>query len=75
MTILDERAIDTVPFCTIRVGEIFTDDEGDFMMRIEDIEVEDDGIYNVINLETGDAYTFAGDQEVTPLPNAYIIIK
>lgn len=75
MKVLDERSIDTVPFCTMRVGEVFTDDENDFMMRIEDIEVEDDGIYNVINLETGDAYTFGGDQEVIPLPNAYITIK
>lgn len=75
MKIINERAIDTVPFGTIRVGEVFTDSTGDFMMRIEDIEVEDCGIYNVINLETGDAYTFAGDQEVNPLPNAYITIK
>ena len=75
MKILDERVTHTVPFSTIRVGEIFTDDEGDFMMRIEDLEVEDDGLYNAVNLETGDAYTFDGNQEVIPLPNARIIIK
>ena len=75
MKIVNKRAIDTVPFGTIRVGEVFTDNEGDFMMRIEDIEVEDNGIYNAINLETGDAYTFAVDQEVNPLPNAYIVIN
>ena len=73
MKILDERVTPTVPFSTIRVGEIFTDVEGDFMMRIEDLEV--DSIYNVINLETGDAYAFEGGQEVIPLPNAHIIIK
>ena len=73
MKILDERVTHTVPFCTIRVGEIFTDSEGDFMMRIEDLEV--DAIYNVINLETGDAYAFGSNQEVIPLPNARIIIK
>lgn len=73
MKILDERVTPTVPFSTIRVGEIFTDVEGDFMMRIEDLEV--DSIYNVINLETGDAYAFGGNQEVIPLPNACIIIK
>ena len=73
MKILDERVTPTVPFSTIRVGEIFTDVEGDFMMRIEDLEV--DSIYNVVNLATGDAYTFEGSQEVIPLPNARIIIK
>ena len=73
MKILDERVTHTVPFSTIRVGEIFTDVEGDFMMRIEDLEV--DSIYNAVNLETGDAYAFGGSQEVIPLPNARIIIK
>lgn len=75
MKVLDERVTRTVPFSTIRVGEMFTDTEGDFMMRIESIEVEDDGIYNAVNLETGDAYTFDGNQEIIPLPNARIIIK
>lgn len=75
MKILDERVTHTVPFCTLRVGEMFTDAEGDFMMRIEELEVEDDGIYNVVNLETGDAYTFDATQEVIPLPNAHIVIN
>ena len=75
MKILDERVTPTVPFSTIRVGEMFTDDEGDFMMRIENLDVEGEGTYNVVNLATGDAYTFEGGQEVIPLPNARIIIK
>ncbi len=75
MKILDERVTHTVPFCTLRVGEIFTDSEGDFMMRIEELEVEEYGIYNAVNLESGDAYTFDAKEEVIPLPNAHIIIK
>ena len=73
MRINDERKPKTVPFSTIKCGEPFTDEEGDFMMRTEDI-ASDGCVYNVVNLETGDMYTFEKDQPVIRINRASLTI-
>ena len=73
MRVNDERKPKTVPFNTIKCGEPFTDEEGDFMMRIEEIE-HGDTSSNVVNLETGDVYSFDADQPVIRFNRATLII-
>ncbi len=74
MRVNDERKAKTVPFNTIKCGEPFTDEEGDFMMRTEDITGVDNEVYNVVNLETGDMYTFVTDQPVIRISRAALTI-
>lgn len=74
MRVNDERKAKTVPFDTIKCGEPFTDEEGDFMMRTEDITGVDNDVYNVVNLETGDMYTFETDQPVIRINRASLTI-
>ena len=74
MRVNDERKPKTVPFDTIKCGEPFTDEEGDFMMRTEDITENNILVYNVVNLETGDMYTFEADQPVIRINRASLII-
>jgi hypothetical protein len=73
MRVNDERKPKTVPFSSIKCGEPFTDEEGDFMMRTEDI-ASDGCVYNVVNLETGDMYTFETNQPVIRINRASLII-
>ena len=74
MRVNDERKAKTVPFNTIKCGEPFTDEEGDFMMRTEDITENNILVYNVVNLETGDMYIFEADQPVIRINRASLII-
>lgn len=74
MRVNDERKAKTVPFSTIKCGEPFTDEEGDFMMRTEDITENNILVYNVVNLETGDMYIFEADQPVIRINRASLII-
>lgn len=74
MRVNDERKAKTVPFDSIKCGEPFTDEEGDFMMRTEDITGVDSEVYNVVNLETGDMYTFEKDQPVIRINRASLNI-
>ena len=73
MTVHDNRKAATVPFSTIKCGEMFTDEEGDFMMRIEAIE-HGGTVSNVVNLENGDVYSFDAEQECIKIHRAYINI-
>ena len=73
MRVSDERKAKTVPFKTIKCGEPFTDEEGDFMMRIEEIE-HGGTVSNVINLETGDVYSFDAEQPVIRFNRATLVI-
>ena len=74
MTVHDNHKAATVPFSTIKVGEMFTDEEGDFMMRTEEL-ICDGHAYNVVNLETGDMYSFEdAEQECIKIHRAYINI-
>jgi hypothetical protein len=74
MIINDERKLKTVSFDTIREGEIFTDADGDFMMRTEEICGASGEEYNAVNLESGDMYTFKGCHEVIRINRANITI-
>ena len=73
MRVNDERRPKTVPFSTIECGEMFTDEEGDFMMRTEEIE-HNDTVSNVVNLENGDMYGFDAEQPVIRINRASITI-
>lgn len=75
MLINDNRKAKTVPFHTIKKGEVFTDDEGDFMMRTETVEDELTGIYNAVNLKDGAMYQLDEDAEVIRIVRASININ
>ena len=74
MLVSDERKAKTVPFETIKCGEPFTDEEGDFMMRVEDLPSADDEVYNVVDLENGAMYTFDKDRPVIRINRARLVI-
>ena len=73
MQVKDERKPKAVPFGTIKCGEPFTDEDGDFMMRVEEIE-HGGAISNVVNLETGDIYCFDAEQPVIRFSRATLVI-
>ena len=73
MRVNDERKPKTVPVNTIKVGEPFTDEEGDFMMRVEEIE-HGNTVSNVVNLESGDVYSFDAEQPVIRFNRATLVI-
>ena len=74
MKVNDNRKATTVPFSTIECGEMFTDEEGDFMMRTEEIE-HCGTVSNVVNLENGDMYGFDAEQPVIRIHRASINIS
>ena len=74
MIVNDNRKAKTVPFRTIGRGEIFTDDEGDFMLKTEEIEDATTGIYNAVNLESGVMYQLDNNVEVIRIVRASINI-
>lgn len=74
LEINDERKPQAVPFCVIKCGELFTDEEGDFMMRTEDIANANNKIYNVVNIETGDMYAFQKDDPIIHINRAELTI-
>ena len=73
MIINDERKLKTVSFNTIREGEVFTDADGDFMMRTEEIGASGE-VYNAVNLDSGDMYNFRDDHKVIRINRASITI-
>ena len=73
MRVNDERKPKTVPFNTIKCGEPFTDEEGDFMMRTEEIE-HGGTMSNVVNLESGAVYCFDAEQPVIRINRAVFTI-
>ena len=74
MKVNDERKAKTVPFNTIKYGEPFTDEQGDFMMRVRDIIDTSHDVYNVVNLETGEMYIFEEDQPVIRINRATLTV-
>ena len=75
MIVNDNRKAKTVPFCTIKRGDIFTDDEGDFMLKTEEVEDATTGIYNAVNLESGVMYQLDDNAEVIRIVRATININ
>ena len=74
MKVNDERKANTVHFGTIKCGELFTDKDGDFMMRTESIGTAQDEIFNAVNLETGDMYDFLDAHQVIRINRATLTI-
>ena len=74
MTINDNRKSKTVPFSTIKKGEIFTDGDGDFMLKTEEVEDVTLGIFNAVDLEDGAMYQLNDDAEVVRIVRASINI-
>ena len=75
MVINDNRKAKTVPFRSISRGEMFTDDDGDFMLKTEVIEDATTGIYNAVNLENGAMYQLDDNAEVIRIVRASINIS
>ncbi len=74
MTINDNRKAKTVLFSAIKQGEVFTDDDEDFMMRVEQIEDAHTGIFNAVNLKDGTMYQLCDDAEVIRIARASLNI-
>ena len=74
MKVNDERKAKTVSFGTIKCGELFTDKDGDFMMRTKDVADAYNEIFNAVNLETGDMYDFLDSYPVFPINQATLTI-
>ena len=71
MTIIrnDKKSID---FGTLENGDIFKDRENIFMV-IEEIEGKNGGIYNAIDLESGELTLFYADEEVIALKAELVV--
>ena len=74
MCICDNRKAKTVPFSTIKKGEIFTDEDGDFMLKTEEVIDATAGVYNAVNLKDGFMYQLNDDAEVIRIVRATINI-
>ena len=73
MVLIDQRK-ETIPFNSIEQGNIFTDGDGTFAMKIEPIFIANIGFFNAVDLENGNAYRFKDTCEVVPIKRANIII-
>ena len=73
MRVCDNRRTATVSFSSILVGEMFTDEDGDYMMKIEPINHLGEE-YNVVDLCTGHVYTFTEDYQCIKINSAVINI-
>lgn len=73
MRICDNRTTATVPFSSILVGEMFTDSDGDYMMKINPIShLSEEN--NVVDLQTGHVYSFTDDYQCIKINSAVINI-
>ena len=75
MIINDNRKAKTVPFSTIKKGEIFTDDDDDFMLKTEEVADATLGVFNAVNLKDGAMYQLSDDAEVIRIVRATININ
>lgn len=62
MKIIDSRK-KTVEFRSIKLGEVFLDDENCLMMRMENTDGENG--FNAVNLQNGEIALFCYDAKVT----------
>lgn len=70
MTVYDLRRTPTVPFDTIKIGEMFIKD-GFFVMKTESC---DGHTHNAVNLKTGELYYFMNDEECIKIHKAILNI-
>ena len=73
MRICDNRHTNTVLFSSISLGEMFTDEDGDYMMRTESMNHLGCD-YNAVDLSTGMMYTFTDDYQCIKINSAVINI-
>lgn len=73
MKICDNRQHPTVPFSSILQGEMFTDVDHDYMMKIEPVNYLGSD-YNAVDLHTGYVYTFTDDYQCIKINSAVINI-
>lgn len=73
MKIIDSRK-KTVEFRSIKLGEVFLDDENCLMMRMEDTEDDGNG-FNAVNLQSGEIARFYCTAEVTPIKAGVTIFE
>lgn len=57
MKVYDDRTTTTVSFPSISIGEMFIDEDGDYMMKMTPI-THAGFAYNVVNLTTGAVHAF-----------------
>lgn len=72
MKIIDSRK-KTVEFRSIKLGEVFLDDENCLMMRMED--TDDESGFNAVNLQSGEIARFYCTAEVTPIKAGVTIFE
>lgn len=63
MRVCDNRHTATAPFSSISVGEMFTDGDGDYMMKINPVISHLGEEWNVVDLCSGAVYSFTDDYE------------
>lgn len=72
MKIIDSRK-KTVEFRSIKLGEVFLNDENCLMMRMEDTDGENG--FNAVNLQNGEIALFCYADEVTPVKAGVTIFE
>ncbi len=73
MKIIDSRKT-TVEFLSIKLGEVFLDDENCLMMRMEDTDDDENG-FNAVNLQNGEIARFYCTAQVTPVKAGVTIFE
>jgi len=74
MKIVNNSNVDVVKFCTLKPGDAFmTEDHPDGSVYIR-TSVEGDE-YNAVDLSDGELWDFGPDEEIIPLPDAYMCIR
>lgn len=72
MKIIDSRK-KTVEFRSIKLGEVFLDDENCLMMRMED--TDDESGFNAVNLQNGEIAQVSYTAKVTPVKAGVTIFE
>ena len=73
MRVCDNRRTATVPFSSISIGEMFTDGDGDYLMKMSPIYCGGSE-HNVVDLQTGEVYAFTDDYQCIKINSAVINI-
>ena len=75
MIVNDERKSKSVPFSEIKCGEVFSDEGGSFMMRINPFYDANDVFLNAVDLGTGYLYNLEGEESVIRINSAILTIQ
>lgn len=72
MKITDRRPGTQKIFGELEIGDIFHDEDGDIMMKINPANNEET---NCISLKNGEGYIYYNDHDVTLIINAELVIR